>query len=290
MSMLVTGASGNLGRLVAARLLETHAPHEVVLATRTPAALADFAARGVDVREADFSRPSTLTAAFAGVERMLLISTDAIGAREAQHAAAIDAARDAGVSFVAYTSFPTPAVPSSPLAAEHVATEAALRASGMAWSILRNFPYAEGQIPEYERAVAGGELVSNTGGGRTAFVARADCADAAAAVLGTAGHDGTTYDLTGPEALADSDLAALFSELGGTHVALRRVDDAEFAESLSAASGMPLPMALGLAASVGDLTRSGLYAPVSADVELLTGRPATPLASALEAAIRNRRG
>lgn len=283
MKLLITGASGRLGRASADRLLERTDPGDLILTTRDPGSLADYAARGVEVREADFERPETLPAAFAGADRVLLVSTDAIGRREAQHRAAIQAATDAGVTFIAYTSFPSFG-PDDLLSAEHAATERQLRDSGLEWCILRNSAYADNEVDALRQAVASGELVSNTADGATSFVARDDCAAVAAAVLAGSGHAGRTYDVTGPEAIDAEGRARIFSEVSGRPIAVRHVDDETAARELSEAAGLPLPVALGMVGAIGRATRDGVFATVTDVVERLTGRPATPLRAVLEAA------
>lgn len=184
MAIAITGASGGLGRSTAERLLQLADPREVVLTTRNPAALADLAARGAQVRRIDFTEPDTFPTAFAGVERLLLISTDAVGARLDQHKAAIAGAAEAGVRHIVYTSVPEP-VPGNPalVVPDHAGTEQALRESGLKWTMLRNNLYAHMQVPAIRQMIATGRYVTNTGDGATAYVTREDCAAVAAAVL-----------------------------------------------------------------------------------------------------------
>ncbi|MCR2783282.1 MULTISPECIES: NAD(P)H-binding protein [unclassified Microbacterium] len=283
MKVLITGASGHLGRAVAGLLLERLAPADVVLGTRSPDALTDFMARGAEVRELDLDRPETLPGAFLGVDRVLLISTDALGRRGVQHQAAIDAATRAGATFIAYTSFPVLGS-GDVISADHAATEQSLKDGPLEWCILRNFPYAEGETRALAEAVARGELVSNTGAGRTAFVSRADCAAVAAAVLTTSGHAGQVYDVTGPAALDAQDRARLFSEVSSRPVPVRHVDDETLARELAAAGGAPFPVALAMVSGIGGATREGAFATVSGVVSRLTGREATPLRTVLVSA------
>ena len=232
MTIAITGAAGHLGRLTAQLVLDRVAPDEVVLVTRRPEAIADLADAGATVRHGDFDDPASLPAAFAGVDRMLLISTDVLGNRVAQHTAAIDAAAAAGVGHVIYTSGVN-AGSALPLVVshEHGATEQAIRDRGLRWTALRNGLYAEFQVAAAARAVASGQLVHNNGDGATAYVSRADCAAAAAAALTGDGHEDRVYDITGPELVTQ---ATVRRARGGHHRAAGQAvaidDDAGHAE------------------------------------------------------------
>jgi NAD(P)H dehydrogenase (quinone) len=233
MRLVISGASGQLARRAAELALAVVRPDDLILTTRTPAALASFAARGVTVRQADFADPRSLRAAFAGGERLLLVSATDLGARTAQHRAAIEAARGAGVRHVIYTSGLKPEPPNPAVVApSHYATEQALTQSGLDWTILRNSLYADYQVPEAEGAIATGELVHNRGRGVTAYVAREDCAAAAATVLVQDGHERAVYEITGAEVFSADDLAALYAEIGGRPVRARPLDDAAFVATL----------------------------------------------------------
>jgi NAD(P)H dehydrogenase (quinone) len=271
MTIAITGASGQLGGLTATRLLEVADPTEVVLLSRNPASLDNFVRSGAQARRVDFNDPSTLPAAFHGVDRLLLVSADTVGDRLAGHLAAIEAAAVAGVGHIVYTSVPKPVDDNPALVVpDHKATEDALRSSGVAWTFLRNNLYADMQLPTIAQAAAG-QLITNAGDGRTAYVTRADCAAAAVAVLTTDGHDNKSYDITGPEALSASDLAAL----AGPAVEVVNVDDDAYVSALVGA-GLPTPVAQ-LLASFGAATRGGYLETVSSAVHELTGRPPTPL-------------
>jgi NAD(P)H dehydrogenase (quinone) len=269
--IIVTGASGQLGGLVAEELLERVPASELVLVTRHPDSLDHFAERGVTVRRGDFDDPDALAEAFAGGERMLLISTLSIGRRAAQHRAAIDAAAAAGVRHVVYTSFPKPVAghPVGPIATEHGETEDILHASGMQWTVLRNATFAELQIPPGALAVAGGKLYTNAGTGRLASVSRRDSARAAAAVLTSDGHAGQTYDITGPDAISQTELADLLSEVSGRAVKLVRVGDRTLTWGLTRA-GAPKPVARSIVA-FGKAVREGYYDVVDPTLGALTG-------------------
>jgi NAD(P)H dehydrogenase (quinone) len=273
----VTGASGQLGRSVAEGLLEVVDPSDVVLVTRDPAKLADLAARGADVRPGDFDDPATLATAFAGIERLLLISTDVLGERVAGQIAAVQAAADAGVCHAAYTSIGNPSDDNpGAAAADHRATEDALRASGMRWTFLRNGIYADLQLDAAAGAVDSGTLLANSGSGRNAYITRADCAAAAVAVLTGEGHEDEAYDITGPEALDAHDLAAIYSEVSGRPVSAVLVDDAAWVEAMVEHAGMPEPVAT-VYATFGAAQRAGYLGVVTDRFERLTGRRATAL-------------
>ncbi len=284
MSIVITGASGHLGRRVVEEALDRVEPDELILVTRNPGALAEYAERGAAVRAGDFDDPASLAAAFAGGERILLISTDAIGARVPGHHAAIDAAVAAGIRFAAYTSIVRPE-PDNPAGAvpDHRATEEKLRASGLEWAFLRNSIYAELDAATQAAALATGELVTNGGSGRVAYVARDDCAAAAAAVITGGDHAGKAYDITGPELLDAEARAAVFAELTGAPVRVVHVDDAQYAAGFAAATGLPLE-AGELYATFGRATREGKLDALSADVEALTGRAPRSLRSVLAGA------
>lgn len=281
----ITGASGPLGRTTAAMVMRTVDPRDVVLTTRRPETIADFAARGAQVRRADFNDPRTLAAAFAGVEKLLLISTDAIGSRLDQQRAAVSAATEAGVSHIVYTSVPEP-VPANPalVVADHAGTEQALRDSGLRWTMLRNNLYAHMQVSAVQQAAASGRLVTNTGDGGAAYVTREDCAAAAAAVLTQDAYENRVLDITGPTSVSAFDLVALAQEIGRRDVELVDVDDQNCAAALQSA-GLPEPVAH-LVTSFGAAIRGGFLANVSNAVAELTGRQPESFGNVVRGALR----
>jgi NAD(P)H dehydrogenase (quinone) len=261
MTIAITGAAGTLGRLISERL------DDAVLITRDPSSV-----EGADVREGDFEDPDSLEQALAGVDRLLIISLPRVGERVEQQKAAVDAAAAAGVKHLLYTSITDPS-DSNPayVAAEHRATEEHMRASGLAWTFLRNSIYTEMLVPTAQGALATGTLLTNTGAGATSYVSRVDCAAAAAAVLSSDGHEGKAYDITGPEALDADDQAALFSELGGKRVTVTRVDDDAWVAAMVEHAGMP-ETAARVYATFGRAARLGYSDSVSTAVEDFTGR------------------
>lgn len=273
----ITGAAGPFGRAVTRAVLRTVQPHDVVLGTRSPHELDDLSALGVHVRHADFDEPEALKAAFGDVDRLLLISTDKVGSRLDQHRAAVEAAAAAGVSYIAYTSVPSP-VAQNPAAVvpDHAGTEQALRDSGLHWTMLRNHLYSHMQIPALQNAAATGRLVTNIGEGRSAFVTREDCAEAAAAVLIQSGFEDRVLDISGPEAVGVHDLLSLAKQLRGDEVELVQVEDDQLIAGLQAA-GLP-EQAVAVITSFGAATRNGFLEQVTTAVADLTGRAPTRFA------------
>lgn len=285
--LLVTGASGKLGRLVAELLLDGRHAGGLTLVSRAPDAIADFADRGAEVRFGDFAQPESLREAFAGAERMLLISASDLAVRAEQQRAAIAAAAAAGVGHVVYTSGLSPEPPNPAAIAEsHYATERALAASGLSWTVLRNSLYAEYQVPEAAQALSTGVLTHNRGDGRIAYVSREDCAAVAAAALATRGHEGRVYDVTGPDLFTADELAALYGEVGGRSVRAECLDDDAFVERLQGPAGDDEHARYGarLVCSLGQSIREGYMAACTDVVARLTARSPRTLRSVLEPA------
>jgi len=285
MKLVITGASGQVARRAAELVLAAVPAEDLILATRTPETLVDFAKRGVAVRRADFASPATLRDAFAGGDRLLLVSATDLVQRTAQHEAAIVAARSAGVRHIVYTSGLKPASPNPAVVApSHYATEQALARSGVAWTVLRNSLYADYQLPEAAQALKTGELVHNRGRGKVAYVARDDCAAAAAAVLLQSGHERVVYEITGAESFGADDLASLYSGIGGRPVRARALDDDAFVSALVGnATGDDDHLRYGaqLVASFGRSIREGYMDSRTDTVAKLTGRAPRTLAQTL---------
>jgi NAD(P)H dehydrogenase (quinone) len=269
MGIGITGASGLLGRVTAELLVDAVDPTEVVLLTRRPAALDNLAARGASVRPADFDDPASLVAALAGIEHLLLVSTDDLAHRVAQHECAIDAARATGVRHVVYTSLINP-VPGNPTGIVHEAhrlTEETLMASGLAWTILRNGNYARSS---HKAAASTGQLVTNAGGGLLAPVSHEDCGRAAVAALTSPAHKSRTYTLTGPALLSQHDIAGAVGRVVGRSIEVVDVDDETFVRRL-VQGGLYEPAAR-IVTGFGRATREGYFEIVTDDVQRLTGR------------------
>jgi NAD(P)H dehydrogenase (quinone) len=271
-TLLVTGASGHLGRRAVELLIESKAG-KLIAGTRDPSKLADLAARGVEVRKVDFDSPA-LADAFKGVDRLLLISTDALdtpGKRLKQHKAAITAAKQAGVKHVVYTSMPKPE-PGSPIpfAPDHYGTEQALAESSLGWTVLRNAWYQENLFHSLPSVLASGKWFSAAGDGKVAHVAREDAAYAAAAALAAQPNGNARYDVTGAEPLTTKEIAKLASEATGKPIEIVPVSDEQLTQGMIAA-GMPAFLAP-VYASFDTNTRAGNVAFATGDVQKLTGR------------------
>jgi NAD(P)H dehydrogenase (quinone) len=281
----VTGASGQFGRLAVSGLIDTGvAPGDIVAVVRTPSKVADFAEQGVQVRAADYTDPASLSSAFAGVDTLLLVSSSEVGQRVTQHVNAIDAAKGAGVSRIVYTSAPRADTSELALAPEHKATEEALRASGVPFTVLRNGWYIENYLGQIEQYRAAGEIVGSAGDGLVSGATRADFAAAAVAALTQPGHENAVYELGGAPAFTMTDLAAVLSSATGTSIAYRDVTPEEniaILESVGLDAGTAaFVTGLDVATKRGDLfTDTG-------DLQRLLGRDSTPLAEAVVAAIR----
>ncbi|MBN9410280.1 MAG: SDR family oxidoreductase [Burkholderiales bacterium] len=284
MKIAITGATGQLGRLVIQSLLRRGVPAaDLIAAVRTPAKAADLAALGVQVRQADYTRPDTLAAALQGVDRLLLISSSEVGQRTAQHRAAIDAAKAAGVKLVAYTSLLRADTSPLGLAAEHVATEALLRESGLPTVLLRNGWYTENYLASAPVALQHGAVLGSAKDGRIAAATRADYAEAAAVAISGEGQAGRTYELAGDASWTLADFAAELARQSGKPVVYKDLPEADYAAVLVQA-GLPQGFADLLADSDVGASRGGLFDD-SRTLSRLIGRPTTPLADAVKAAL-----
>ncbi|GAA2883379.1 SDR family oxidoreductase [Streptosporangium fragile] len=284
--IVVTGATGQYGRLVVENLLERGVPAaDVVAAVRTPARAADLAERGVTVREADYDRPETLVPAFTGADRLLLVSANGPDDRRVvQHRAAAAAAKEAGVGLVAYTSlFDAAGSPLSP-GRVHRPSEAAVIATGLPHVLLRNGWYTENYTATLAGAVERGAIVGSAGQGRIASAARADFAEAAAVVLAGEGHAGKVYELTGDTAWNLPELAAEAALQSGKEVVYTDLPAERYAEILAGA-GLPSFLVDTLVDADVHISRGALE-PVTGDLAGLLGRPTTPLAASVAAALR----
>jgi NAD(P)H dehydrogenase (quinone) len=283
--LLVTGANGQLGRLVIDALLKTTPASQISALVRGADAAAALSARGIQAHLGDYSRPETLAAAFAGVDRALLISSSEIGQRTAQHRNVIAAARDAGVKLLAYTSLLHADVSPLGLAVEHRQTEAALRESGVPFALLRNGWYTENYAAGIPAALAHNALLGSAGDGRISSASRADYAAAAAAVLtADAPPTGHIYELGGDESYTLADFAAELSRQSGNSVAYTNLPEADYKAALVGA-GLPEPFAALLADSSAGAAKDALFDD-SRTLSRLIGRPTTPFATTIAAALK----
>lgn len=282
MSILVTGATGNLGRLVIDSLIARGAePQSIVAGARDVAKGADLAQKGVRVVALDYTDATTIAAALDGVDSVLLISGSEVGQRAAQHQAVIDAASAAGVTKFVYTSAPKATTSDLVLAPEHKLTEEAIAAAGLPAVILRNNWYTENYAGDLASAPERGVLISSTGEGRVASASRADYADAAAVVLLEDGHIGQVYELGGDVAWTYADLADTIAELSGRPVSYQSVSSEEHAAALEAAGLDAGTVGFVIALDAG--IRGGALADSDGTLARLIGRPTTPLAEGLRA-------
>lgn len=283
-TILVTGASGQLGGRILHHLLETQKvePARLIAVTRDPAKLAGLAAKGVAVRAGDFKDPASLLKAFEDAQKLLIISGADIGQRLAQHKAAVDAAVKAGVKRLSYTSMPNSEPGNSVIfAPEHYGTEQAIKETGLPYTIFRNGWYQENLLMSLPQALASGQWYTSTGQGRVAHIARDDIAAAIAAALASDEGDSVTYTLTGSEALTTDEIAARASKALGEPLEVVHVTDEQLAGGMKQA-GVPeayIPMLV----SFDTNTREGGIDVVTGDVKKLSGRAPAPIETFFEA-------
>ena len=287
--IIVTGATGQLGSLVVNQLLSRGVPAaSIVAAVRTPSKASDLAARGVVVREADYSRPSTLEVAFAGAERVLLISSSELGQRTAQHRSVIEAAKKVGVRQLAYTSMLHADQSPMSLAVEHRETEALIVASGLPYVLLRNGWYVENYLASLSVALAHGAFIGSAGEGRISWAPRADYADAAAAVLTQPIGGNRVLELAGDNAYTRADMAAEVNLQTGKSLQYVNMPRAEFSAALVGA-GLPAPVAELFAESDDHAAHDALF-DESRQMSALIGRPTTPLSASVATALAAAKG
>jgi len=284
MTIVVTGASGQYGRAAVAKLLDRVPAEDLILITRRPEKLADLAARGCVVRRGDFDDPASLAPAFAGGDTMLLISATRVGARVAQHRAAVEGAVAAGVRRIAYTSVvgigpDNPAI----VVRDHGPTEDIIKASGLQWTMLRDGHYTDAMVVNMgPNLVRSGRWLSSTKGTPETLVWRDDCINSAVAVLTGEGHEGRTYNIVGPERISFPEIAAIMTEVTGHPVRYEETDD-EGMYAMFDAMGIPrepvddqsvsgVPWNSDDMVSFERAVREGYFDVVSDDVERLTGR------------------
>lgn len=281
----ITGANGQLGRLVIKSLQRLAPATRIIAAVRSPEKAQDLKSSTVEIRHADYDKPETLRSAFTGIDKLLLISaSDLSGVRLAQHKAAIDAAKAAGVKLIAYTGILHTDTSALILTEEHRATEAYLKASGIPYVLLRNGWYTENETAALAAVLAHNAFIGSSGDGRISYAARADYAEAAARVLLADDQAGRIYELAGDEGVTLAELAAETSRLAGKPIAYVNLPQADYAGALLSA-GLPAPLANMLADSSAKAADGGLY-DNSRTLSRLIGRPTTPVSETLAAALK----
>jgi NAD(P)H dehydrogenase (quinone) len=280
----VTGATGQLGRLVIAALLKKVPAHQIIAAVRNPQKAQDLAEQGIQVRQADYSQPATLDSAFEGVEKLLLISSSEVGQREAQHNAVIDAAKRAGVQLLVYTSLLHADKSPLGLGVEHRATEKALSESAIPFVLLRNGWYTENYAASIAPALAHNAFIGSVGEGKISSAARQDYAEAAAAVLTQENQAGKIYELAGDDAYTLAEFTAEIARQSGKKVDYINLPEADFAKALLGA-GLPEGLANMLADSDAGAGKGGLFDD-SHTLSKLIGRPTTPVKDVIAATLK----
>ncbi|MED9501682.1 SDR family oxidoreductase [Escherichia marmotae] len=277
----ITGATGQLGHNVIESLLQTVSASQIVAIARNPEKAHALSAQGISVRQADYGDESALTSALQGVEKLLLISSSEVGQRASQHRNVINAAKAAGVKFIAYTSLLHADTSPLGLAAEHIETEKMLADSGIAYTLLRNGWYTENYLASAPAALEHGVFIGAAGDGKIASATRADYAEAAARVISEAGHEGKVYELAGDNAWTLTLLAAELTKQSGKPVIYQNMSEADFAAALKSV-GLPGGLADMLADSDVGASKGGLFDD-SKTLSTLIGRPTTTLAESVNA-------
>ncbi|EFH7776431.1 TPA: NAD(P)H:quinone oxidoreductase [Escherichia coli] len=275
----ITGATGQLGHYVIESLKKTVPVSQIVAIVRNPAKAQALAAQGITVRQADYGDEAALTSALQGVEKLLLISSSEVGQRAPQHRNVINAAKAAGVKFIAYTSLLHADTSPLGLADEHIETEKMLADSGIVYTLLRNGWYSENYLASAPAALKHGVFIGAAGDGKIASATRADYAAAAARVISEAGHEGKVYELAGDSAWTLTQLAAELTKQSGKQVTYQNLSEADFAAALKSV-GLPDGLADMLADSDVGASKGGLFDD-SKTLSKLIGRPTTTLAESV---------
>lgn len=276
----ITGATGQLGRLVVESLKKRGATENIVALVRTPAKAAEL---GIEAKPFDYEKPETMVASLQGIDHLLLISGNEIGKRKLQHENVIKAAKEAGVKWIVYTSLLHADTSSLSLAEEHKATEEMLKASGIPYTLLRNGWYTENYTGSVPGAVQAGALIGSAGEGKISSATRADYAEAAAVVLTSNGHEGKVYELAGDNYYTLADLAAEVSRQAGKEIPYKNLTEAEHVEALKG-FGMPEEVAKVYAGFDSGAAKNDLFDD-GKQLSKLIGRPTTPLSESVKAVL-----
>lgn len=284
MKLLVTGATGKLGSKIVESLLKLVPASDLVVSVRNIEKAEALRNKGIEVRHGDFDQPETLEQAFKGIDRLLIISADGDNeTRIQQHSNAVEAAKRAGVKFIAYTSLANATESKNLMAPPHVATEAAIIKTGIPYSFLRNNWYLENEMGSIQGAMNGAPWVTSAGEGKVGWALQQDYADAAANVLAGTGHENTVYELSGP-LLTQEELASAVGKVINKEISVQQVTDEEYAQIMKGL-GVPdfaLPIVVGIQESI----RNGSLSVESTDFEKVLGRPVTPIEEALKELVK----
>ncbi|MBL8322426.1 MAG: SDR family oxidoreductase [Acinetobacter sp.] len=281
MKIAITGATGQLGQLVIQALLKNTAADQIVALVRNEAKAADLKAQGIELRHFDYDAPETLAPALAGIDKLLLISADEIGRRTAQHRTVIKAAQQARVPYIAYTSLLHADTSPLGLAQEHRETEALIKASGIAYTFLRNNWYSENYLADAAHAAETGIRYGAAQDGKISAAPRADYAEAAAKMLASSGHEHKTYELAGSENFTLADLAHAISLASGKTVTYQNLSQEDYAQGLIRA-GLPAGLADVIADADAQTAKGAMFSS-SKDLEKLIGRKTIPVNAQVQA-------
>ena len=284
MKIAITGATGQLGQWVIQSLLKNTAAANIVALVRNESKAADLKAKGIELRLFDYDTPATLASALSGIDKLLLISANEVGRRTPQHKAVIDAAQQAGVPYIAYTSLLNADHSTLGLAQEHRETESLIKASGLQYTFLRNNWYSENYLAGVTHTVEIGTLYGAAGEGKISSAARADYAEAAAKVLTTSGHENKTYELAGSTSFTLADLAADIADFSGKEITYQNLSAEDYTQALTQA-GLPAGL-VDIIVDADIQTEKGAMFSDSKDLEQLIGHPTTAIKEQVAAILK----
>lgn len=284
MKIAITGATGQLGQLVIQSLLKNTAAANIVALVRNESKAADLKAKGIELRLFDYDTPATLASALSGIDKLLLISANEVGRRTPQHKAVIDAAQQAGVPYIAYTSLLNADHSTLGLAQEHRETESLIKASGLQYTFLRNNWYSENYLAGVIHTVEIGTLYGAAGEGKISSAARADYAEAAAKVLTTSGHENKTYELAGSTSFTLADLAGDIADVSGKEITYQNLSAEDYTQALTQA-GLPAGL-VDIIVDADIQTEKGAMFSDSKDLEQLIGHPTTAIKEQVAAILK----